>query len=63
MFEKPCPFCGSKAMYYNGSMCTLMATPPPESDEDGNVTIHPNPNITTDNYTCKKCGKNFEVTT
>ena len=63
MFEEPCPHCGSKAMYYNYTTSTLLAGPPVESDENGNIIIHPDPNIHTDHYTCKNCGKSFEVKT
>lgn len=63
MFDEPCPECGSKALYYNHSSTTLLATPPLETDDNGNIIHHSDPNNVTDYYTCKKCGKDFEVNT
>lgn len=55
-----CPKCSSKALDIGGTTQTLMAAPPPYSDEEGFVHYPKNPNIYMTSYRCRKCGHSFE---
>ena len=52
-----CPKCGSKSLTIGLSERTLMYSAP-FTDELGRLHNH-DPNISTDHYTCRKCGHEF----
>lgn len=57
-----CPDCGSRAKDLGLLMTTALMWTPGHYDERGFWVPHKNPNKTTREFYCRKCGKDYSIT-